>query len=111
MRKLTENGRKVVLELPCQVRGRVLVATATVHGLELREKGCRTVYLVPWQVAYWVGAKLAAESRQEFSYKYMKNASAAASDDGGISLSRGGTGRRKCNEKTPQRHRGTEERK
>lgn len=60
----TELRKPVTRELSTLVRsaGRVrpLVATITAGGIELRQKGTRTRYLVPWGHAWVQGAKLHA---------------------------------------------------
>lgn len=60
----TELRRAVARELGTFVRsaGRVrpLVATITAQGLELRQKGTRTRYVLPWGVAWVQAAKLHA---------------------------------------------------
>lgn len=65
---MTQLRKPVIREVSATVRdaGRVrpLVIRLIDAGLELRQKGCRTTYLLPYGVAWIKAAQLAADARR-----------------------------------------------
>lgn len=55
--------RALKRETAVMIQGRLLIATITPHGVELRRKNDRDGFFVPWDVVYETGCKLDARAR------------------------------------------------
>lgn len=60
---MTRLTKPVVREVASGLAGPPLIVTLTLGGLELRVKGTRTRYLLPWELAYLRAAQLVADER------------------------------------------------
>jgi hypothetical protein len=65
MTKLAGRKRALNLETTAEIRGRRLCVKVQSSAVIIWEKGLRTRYFVPWNVVYYMGAKLAARERLE----------------------------------------------
>ena len=65
VRKLIQRKRRLVLETPCLVRGRPLVAEVEASGVVLREKGRRLKLNISWAQIYNRAAEITAERARE----------------------------------------------
>lgn len=65
MRKLIQRKRRLILETPCVIRGRPLVAEVEASGVALREKGRRTKLNISWAQIHNRAAEIAAERVRE----------------------------------------------
>ncbi len=45
-------------ETPVEVRGRKLIVKLGTSGLQIRQKGCRSSYFIPYDALWDLGAKL-----------------------------------------------------
>lgn len=58
---LSRRKRRLVLETPCLVRGRPVIAHVEAFGLRLREKGRRFFVEISWAQIFNRAAEIAAE--------------------------------------------------
>ena len=65
MRKLIQRKRRLILETPCVIRGRPLVAEVEASGVALREKGRRLKLNISWAQIHNRAAEIAAERARE----------------------------------------------
>lgn len=65
MRKLIQRKRQLILETPCVIHGRPLVAEVEASGVALREKGRRTKLNISWAQIHNRAAEIAAERARE----------------------------------------------
>jgi hypothetical protein len=55
---------RLIIETPCIIQRRPLVAHVEPYGLELRLKGTRTRFVISWAQIYNRAAMLAADARK-----------------------------------------------
>jgi hypothetical protein len=65
VRKLIQGKRRLILETPCVIHGRPLVAEVEASGVALREKGRRTKLNISWAQIHNRAAEIAAERARE----------------------------------------------
>jgi hypothetical protein len=65
VRKLIQRNRPLILETPCVIYGRPLVAEVEASGVALREKGRRTKLNISWAQIHNRAAEIAAERARE----------------------------------------------
>lgn len=66
MTELIKRKTRLILETPCLIRGRPVIAQVEASGLRLREKGRRFTLEISWAQIYNRAAEIAAErSRRE----------------------------------------------
>jgi hypothetical protein len=65
VRKLIKRNRPLILETPCVIHGRPLVAEVEASGVALREKGRRTKLNISWAQIHNRAAEIAAERARE----------------------------------------------
>jgi hypothetical protein len=62
---LSHRKRRLVLETPCMVRGRPVIAHVEAFGLRLREKGRRFFVEITWAQIFNRAAEIAAEQTRK----------------------------------------------